>query len=84
VLFARGEVYRVRDEGADVDKALADLDRASRLLKAPPQTFRSLGLVHKQRSDRGAAVQAFEAYLAQAPDAPDAALVRSYLTELKP
>jgi predicted Zn-dependent protease len=84
VLFARGEVYRVRDEGADVDKALADLDRASRLAKAPAQTFRSLGLVHKQRNDRGAAVQAFESYLAQAPDAPDAALVRSYLTELKP
>jgi hypothetical protein len=28
-------------------------------------------------------VPAFEAYLAQAPDAPDAAMVRGYLAEMK-
>lgn len=84
VVFARGEVYRLRDEGSDVERALADLDRASRMDKAPALAFRSLGLVHKQRNDPAAAVQAFESYLAKAPDAPDAALVRSYLTEMKP
>jgi len=83
VLYARGEVYRTRDEGSDVDQALADLDRASRLPRPPVETFRALGLVHKQRNDRPAAAQAFEAYLAQAPQAPDAAMVRSYLAELK-
>lgn len=83
VLFARGEVYRMRDEGGDGDKALADLDRASRLPKAPAETFRALGLLHKQRNDRAAAVKAFDAYLAQAPQAPDAGMVRSYLEDLK-
>lgn len=83
VLYARGEVYRRRDEAGDVGKALADLDRASRLPKAPADTFRALGLVHKQRNDRAGAVQAFETYLAQAPQAPDAGMVRSYLEELK-
>ena len=83
VLFARGEVYRVRDEAGDAGRALADLDRASRLPKPPAETFRALGLLHKQRNDRPAAAQAFEAYLAQAPQAPDAAMVRSYLAELK-
>jgi regulator of sirC expression with transglutaminase-like and TPR domain len=39
--------------------------------------------VHKQRNDRTAAAQAFETYLAQAPQAADAAMVRSYLGELK-
>jgi predicted Zn-dependent protease len=83
VLYARGEVFRLRDESGDAEKALADLDRASRLPKPPVETFRSLGLVHKQRRDPAAAVQAFERYLAQAPQAADAELVRSYLTELK-
>lgn len=83
VLFARGEVYRLRDEGGDVDKALADLDRASRLAQAPVETFRSLGLLHKQRNDKAAALQAFDTYLAKAPQAADAELVRSYLGELK-
>lgn len=84
VLFARGEVHRLRDEGGDVERALADLDAASRLAKAPAETFRALGLMHKQRNDAAAAARAFERYLSQAPQAPDAAMVRSYLTELKP
>jgi beta-barrel assembly-enhancing protease len=83
VLFARGEVHRLRDEQGDVDRALADLDRASRLPAAPALAFRSLGLLHKQRNDAAAATRAFETYLARMPDAPDAAMVRSYLTELR-
>jgi predicted Zn-dependent protease len=84
VLFARGEVFRRRDEGADGDKALADLDGASRLPGAPAEAFRSLGLLYKQRNDKAAALRAFESYLAQAPQAADAEMVRSYLVELKP
>jgi predicted Zn-dependent protease len=84
VLYARGEVYRLRDDGGDTERALADLNVASGIIKAPPETFRSLGLIHQQRREPAAAVRAFESYLAQAPQAPDAAMVRSYLTELKP
>ena len=83
-LYARGEVYRLREDAGDAERALADLDRASRLATAPPEAFRSLGLVHKQRNDPIRAAQAFQSYLAQAPQAGDAAMVRSYLTELKP
>jgi tetratricopeptide (TPR) repeat protein len=82
-LYARGEVYRLREDGGDMGRALADLDRASRLAKAPAETFRSLGLIHQQRNEVVPAAQAFQAYLAQAPQAPDAAMVRSYLTDLK-
>jgi predicted Zn-dependent protease len=84
VLYARGEVYRLRDDGGDSERALADLNVASGIIKAPPETFRSLGLIHQQRRDKAAATRAFENYLAQAPQAPDAAMVRSYLTDLKP
>ena len=83
VLYARGEIYRLRDDGGDADRALADLDVASGIIKAPPETFRSLGLIHQQRREAAAATRAFESYLAQAPQAPDAAMVRSYLTDLK-
>jgi beta-barrel assembly-enhancing protease len=83
VLFARGEVYRLRDDAGDLPRALADLEVASRLPRAPAETFRGLGLVHKQRNDRAAAAQAFETYLAQAPQAADAAMVRGYVAELK-
>ena len=83
VLYARGEVRRLRDDAGDLELARSDLDAASRVPKAPAETFRALGLVHRQRNDRAAAAQAFETYLAQAPQAPDAAMVRSYLAELK-
>jgi len=83
-LYARGEVYRRRDDGGDLERALADLHQATEAKAPPAEAFRSLGLVHKQRNDSAGALKAFEHYLAQAPDAPDASLVRSYLTELKP
>jgi regulator of sirC expression with transglutaminase-like and TPR domain len=83
VAFARGEVYRLRDEQGDAQRALEALEQASGMPRAPAETFRALGLLHKQRGDRAAAARAFETYLAQAPQAPDAALLRSYLAELK-
>ena len=83
-LYARGEVYRLREEPGDMERAVADLERASRIAQVPAEAFRSLGLIHQQRNENIPAAQAFQSYLAQAPQAPDAAMVRSYLTELKP
>jgi predicted Zn-dependent protease len=81
--YARGEVYRLRGEPDDLPHALDDLARATAAVKAPAEAFRSLGLVHQQRADAPAAVQAFERYLALAPEAPDAGMVKAYLSELK-
>jgi beta-barrel assembly-enhancing protease len=84
VLYARGEVYRLRADKDDAGRALEDLGRAAAAEKPPVEAFRSLGLVHKQQRDAPAAVASFEKYLALAPDAPDAGLMRAYLSELKP
>lgn len=84
VLYARGEVHRLRDEKDDVERSLDDLMRASGADKPPVQVFRSLGLVHKRRADAPAAVASFEKYLALAPEAPDASLIKTYIAELKP
>jgi predicted Zn-dependent protease len=84
VRYARGEVYRLRDEPGDSSLALVDLELASRAAQPPAETYRSLGLVHKQRNENGHALQNFQKYIALSPQAPDAGLVRGYLTELKP
>ena len=83
-LYARGEVYRLRNRDDDLPPALADLQRGSQLLKAPPELFRSLGLLHQRREDAAGAIGAFERYLAAAPEAGDAGLIKTYLKELKP
>lgn len=84
LLYARGEVYRLRGEEKDLPLAMDDLQRATRALKAPAESFRALGLVQQRRADIPAAAQAFERYLAIAPDAPDAPLIKAYLGEMKP
>jgi beta-barrel assembly-enhancing protease len=87
-LFGRGESYRLRAGKEDAEKALADLQMAIAAdtpdKKTAPEAWRSLGLVHQQRKDAAPAVQAFEKYLALAPEAADANLIKHYLTELKP
>jgi predicted Zn-dependent protease len=84
VLYARGEVYRLRDEAGDTDKAIADLSLAARAKQPPALAFRSLGHVHRQRNEPAAAFQAFQQYVTLAPEAPDAGMVRSYLADLRP
>ncbi len=82
--YARGEVYRLRDDGGDSERALADLQLAAAAPQPPAEAFRALGLVHRQRNDPVRAGEAFQNYLARAPQAPDAGLVRSYLGEARP
>jgi regulator of sirC expression with transglutaminase-like and TPR domain len=73
----------LRDDSGDAERALADLGHATGLAKAPPESFRALGLLQKQRQQPAAAAEAFRTYLAKAPQAADAELVRSYLAELQ-
>lgn len=82
LLFARGEVYRLRAGADDMPKALDDLSRAASQAQAPALAHRSLGLLQKQRADKAAAVRAFEQYLNVAPDASDANLIKTYISEL--
>jgi len=83
VLYARGEVLRQRDGEGDAARALDDLRRATAAATPPPEAFRSLGLLLRRTDDRPGATNAFERYLAAAPQAPDAGLIQQYLTELK-
>jgi predicted Zn-dependent protease len=82
--FARGEVYRLREEPGDLERAAADLVSASASPQAPAQAFRALGLLRRRQGDAQGAVAAFQQYLARAPQAGDAALIQTYLTQLQP
>lgn len=83
LLYARAETKRLRAQDKDVEQALADLNAASALPNAPAQAHRSLGLLLRERKDNAGAAAAFARYLEAAPAAPDAGLIKTYLSELQ-
>jgi predicted Zn-dependent protease len=84
LLYARAEAKRLRGQDKDVEQALADLTSASTMPNAPAQAHRSLGLLLRERKDNAGAAAALARYLEAAPDAPDAGLIKTYLSELQP
>lgn len=80
-LYARGEVHRLRNGAEDMPLAQADLERGAAAEGSPAELYRSLGLVYRKREDRAAANAAFEKYLSLEPEAGDAGLIKTYLTE---
>lgn len=79
----RGEVYRLRGENGDQDLALADYRAAVQSPDVPAPAFRGIGLIARQRGQNAEAIGAFGRYLELAPEAPDAVLIRNYLSELR-
>lgn len=83
LLYYRGEVFRLRASGSDMNLAQVDLQTASADPAVPVAVWRSLGYVYRQQQHVDAARAAWQRYLERAPDAADAALVRQSLEELK-
>lgn len=81
--YFRGEARRLRAQDDDLERALTDLNTAARMTGAPAQTHRAIGLLLRARNDRDGAAASFNQYLQVAPDAPDAGMIKSYLSELK-
>lgn len=81
--WARAEVYRLRAKEGDLDLALADYLAAVAAGGEPPETHRGLGLVYRARNQPGDAKASLQRYLDAAPQAPDAAMIKSYLEELR-
>ncbi len=74
-----GEAYRQRAAEGDEQRALDAYAAAESRSNAPPDLYRSRGLVLKARGDDAGAREAFRHYLQQRPDAADAALIKSYV-----
>ena len=82
LLTARGEVYRRRGSGQDLDLAVSDFLAAVALGSEPPEAHRGLAMIYRRRRAAAEARASIERYLKLAPDAPDAPIMRSYLEEL--
>lgn len=83
LLYFRGEAYRLRGNDGDAVLALADFEAAARSERAPAATWRSLGQLHQAQARPEAARDAWHRYLAVAPTAPDAELVKQTLEGIK-
>ena len=83
ILFARGEVYRLRGKDKDFDTALDDFRGAADLGGEPAETHRSMALIYTSRKQADLARTSFQRYLEVAPGAPDAAMIKSYMEELR-
>jgi regulator of sirC expression with transglutaminase-like and TPR domain len=81
--YFRGEARRLRAQAEDLPLARADFEAALALPNPPAQAHRSLGFLFRQQGDKAEALGAFGRYLQAAPDASDAGIIQSYLSELQ-
>ncbi len=77
----QGELYRKRAQPGDLARAASAYQAALREPDVSPDTFRDLGTTLKRLGNNAAALDAFREYLKRAPNANDAAMIRSYLNE---
>lgn len=81
--FFQGELYRLRAEQADQEKALAAYQKVLVFPDAPPETHRALGLLFLKAGKPTKARAALEQYLALQPDALDHAMIREYISQME-
>lgn len=79
--FAKGEIHRLRAGPEDADRALASYARAEQVGGAPPELYRSRGLVELNAGRADAARRAFATYLQARPDAGDRAMIRALMPQ---
>ncbi|TDP04990.1 putative Zn-dependent protease [Roseateles asaccharophilus] len=77
--YFRGEARRQRAQGDDLDSALQDFEHARRLGNEPVELYRALGYLHRSREKYELAREAFALYVERAPQAADAAMIKSFL-----
>lgn len=74
--YSEGEVYRLRGEEGDAQRAAEAYASAVTFEDAPPEAHRAHGYALLKSGRKGDAQAVLEHYLRLKPDAPDAAMVR--------
>ncbi len=77
--FFRGEMYRIRNDEGDRQRALEKYELALSHQSVPAAIHRSMGMVLLKEKRRAEAVQAFETYLKLVPDAEDREMIQMYI-----
>jgi len=80
LFFFLGETHRVRAAAGDTELALDAYRSAEATSNAPADLYRGRGMVLQSKGDDAAAREAFRRYLTLRPQAADAALLASYVT----
>jgi predicted Zn-dependent protease len=83
IAFHRGEIYRLRAEAGDDQKAIESFTASVAKPDAPAIAFRQLGLMQKKTGAKDAAISALNSYLTAAPDAADRELIALMLKDLE-
>ena len=81
--YARARTLALRNEEGDRDAALEWFEASASYPDAPGETFRGLGDLYRSAGDNAAAADAFENYIAVAPDARDAAFIERLIMDLR-
>lgn len=83
VNFFQGELYRLRGKNGDKAKAVKAYRTAIATKRAPPETYRALGLMYLSMKKMAKARRAFTSYLKVRPKADDRAMIKSYIQQTK-
>ena len=83
VHYFLGELYRLRGEKDDCEKACSEYRKALKLGNPPPEIHRSLGVVHLRMGQAKDARDSFQEYLNVNPDASDRQIIESYINRLR-
>ena len=73
--YFQGELYRLRDEDGDKEKAMESYKKAKVSKGAPPEVYRELGLLHYKLKDKNATALNFKKYLELKPNAIDRSII---------
>ncbi|NQV85245.1 MAG: M48 family metalloprotease [Rhodospirillales bacterium] len=76
IKFFEGEIYRLRKNKKDMDKALTTYQEALKAGAPPPEIYRSLGQVYLKLEKKAEARASFLQYLKFLPDAPDRMMIQ--------
>lgn len=80
--FFQGELYRLRADPDDEQKAITAYQKAVALPDAPAEAHRALGLLLTRAGDKAGARSAFARYLEIRPQADDREMISEYLKKL--
>jgi predicted Zn-dependent protease len=81
--FFQGELFRLRGDDGDEDRALTAYTEALQSAGAPAETHRAIGLLAMRRGEKDRARSAFLAYLEAVPGADDREMVLDYVERLR-
>jgi predicted Zn-dependent protease len=81
--FYQGELYRMRDQEGDQERAIASYQKVLSCEHYPPVALRSLGLLFWKTRKFEAARESFRKYLVADPAAPDVEMIKSYLEAIQ-